>query len=315
MTFCHGKFSSINVPKTMLMQLALEQYQFDRNSSCLDKGDVQKLETALAHCDDNRSFAAYGPLATPIGPREATDAMIEWFGHTVAHFAPARHIESPLIAPEFVMFDSRTVGPAIEQYIRDGSPASGYQIPSFNDFNRVDSFARLHEKLGIGGVVGGPSLESIPSWSCLAFVINAESHWSVVIYIRPVRSTSYLKSSYLVHYDSLPGMHIQYATVLAQLLRAAGLIDPSMVLARESHEVSQLGAWQCGYAVMARLYEHSGGAELRRGSTMYRADDVIGEKNGAMRRFLQFALLRNAEALTLTVLGFRWKRIFLHKDD
>jgi hypothetical protein len=303
MSFQCGKLSSVNVSKKALLDMALEQYHFDRVSSCLDKGDVQKLMAALASCDADQACS---------GAREATDSMIEWFGHTVANFAPARYIESPLVLPEFVMFNTHTVGAAIDQYIRDGSPETGYQVPSFNNFNRVDSFARLHEELGIGGLARGPSLESIATWSCLAFIINANLHWSVVVLIRPVRSNSHLPRSYLVHYDSLPGMHIQRATVLAHMLRAAGLIDSSMVLVRESHESAQTGAWQCGYAVMARLYELSGNAEPRR---VYRADDVIGEKDGAMRRFLEFAVLQNSVAETLTVLGLRWTRIFMPNDE
>jgi hypothetical protein len=296
--------SATNVSRAQLRRLACEAYELDRDSSILDKQNVDVLNNSLTHCDDQRSFAAYGPLAKPIGDREARDTAIEWFAHTIAHFAPLRYLGSALFTPTCVYFEPTLLATAIDNYVAQGCPEDGYQVPSFNDFNRIDSIARLHEDLGLGGVVRGPGLESIAGWFRLAFILHSSSHWSVVIYMRSPGSRSML-----IHYDSLPGLHAERALQLAAMLRAAGLIDPQQQLSRTTQAV-QPGTWQCGYAVMARLYEEA------KGHVNFSADAVIENRTGSeMRDFLRFIKHRNEQATTLSVLAFRWKRIHQAKNE
>jgi hypothetical protein len=291
---------STNISKSSLRLYAVKAYEDDRDSSRLDACDVKLLENAILHADNNTSYEGYGPLAKPTGERMANNSMIEWFAHTVAHFAPIRYLGSNLFAPTCLFVDATMVQISIDHFLAAGSPSSGYQIPTFNGFNEVDSFSRLHLQLGLGGVVGGPGLESIPGWYRIAFLIHDSNHWSVVVYIRSK------SGDYLVHYDSITSFHAERAMQLAAMLRAAGLIKRDLQLTRTA-QANQKGSWNCGYCVMARLYEQS------LGSNKFSADKVIDNENSDLRDFLRFIKLKNALAATLGVLSFRWNRIFQQK--
>jgi hypothetical protein len=74
-------------------------------------------------------------------------------------------------------------------------------------------------------------------------------------------------------------------------------------------QATQPGAWQCGYAVMARLYEEAVG------HAKFSADAVIENRTGSeFRDFLRFIKNRNEQATTLSVLLFRWSRIHLRQQ-
>lgn len=268
--------------KSEVCALALQFYKDEIDQRQLDAGDLERIERALkrpASAPDTSRWGALQPEKTNIN---ATCGMIDWVAETVAGFWKFRHIRSILTKPKCLFVNSQYVSHVLDDYRKAGCP-DHYRIPD-SGFMRKDSLYEFVQ------AEPGKRLVDMPHWEKIAFVLHRDSHWSILFYIRSINR--------LVHYDSLGKIHEGAMWDLCDFLYATGLVDRDVQPGIPDAQAQQNGGWQCGYAVMARLYEH--GAD-----SLANANEIIENK---MLLFLSYLVMRNETAKKRQLLLRRWNR-------
>lgn len=311
------KFVKGHVPRSVLNKFARKAYETERDSATLDESALQVLRNAHAN---QRNLDSWGPLARSTGDREASQFIIDWFAHTVADFAPLGYAACDTVRARCLFVKHEHVMRALRFYAEDGSPDHDYNIPSRDGWDETNSLSSLRTRHGVGGSGGdgGKLLDALPHWERIAFLLHEHHHWSVMFYIRPPADgrPSELKAPLLLHFDSTPELHAPRAIELTALLHAANLVPSTVKLQRAAIREMQPGNWQCGYAVMARLYqigvatlERSSDDEVRQRRLGIDADAIVADRAGELRHFIAYILECHDTAVTIRDLRRRWARI------
>ena len=296
--------SEKKVSRNMLHAIARSQYERTRNTLSLCEGSLARLDAAIKHCD-KPDYLGFGSLRQPIPAREANDEMIEWVAESIAHFYPLRYIGHAVLRPRCVFVSSQLIDIALRSYNAAGCPES-FVMPLENDWKSIDSLTRLQHELVPQH--GSASLDAVPHWERIAFIINGGFHWSVLMYAwqRGVAGATPL----LMHYDSIQQSHEDLVWQLCDFLYATGLVPRSVQPQRSLQTVEQTGGWQCGYAVMARLYEHGVGTFEPQACIplLSRSANIIASRE--LLQFLYTLRARNEFAAHLEQLLVRWSRLY-----
>jgi hypothetical protein len=266
----------------------------------LDHIATQKATCVLDESDRNRLDCAIGETKGKPSPQSlASGTLIDWFATNVARFDHLMHANDTLVAPVCIHVPSHVLDHALTEWKKAFSPLENYTVASTNGWCKDNNLQTLQE------MCGGGDLLSLPSWKRISFVLNSNGHWSVMMLIRG----EFLA---LVHYDTMVPGHWALADQVRNMLCAAGLIQSTVRIVTPSATVQQADAWSCGYAVMARLYEHGVCTFFPDHSSKcipISADELLQPQN--LAKFLCFVKQRNETAIAAEKLLTRYRRIYL----
>lgn len=269
-------------------KLELDHIATQKATCVLDESDTARLDCALGETNGTRS-----------GNSLASGTLIDWFAVNIAGFDHLMHANDALIAPACIHVPSHVLDHTMNEWKRAFSPMENYTIASTNGWCKDNNLHTLRQMCADGDLL------SLPFWKRISFILNTNGHWSVLMLTRG-------ESVSLVHYDTMVPGHWALVDQVRGMLCASGLLPKTIRIETPSSTVQQADQWSCGYAVMARLYEHgvcTFQAEKASKCIPVLADELLQRQHIA--KFLSFVKQRNETAAVADKLLTRYRRMYL----